>query len=202
MWMQQWMPAAAADCPQFYSHKNPQHTACKPLNTWCKIKESGMDDTQRGLILKLHNHYRSRIARGNVTGFKPAADMQELLWDSDLEYVAQAHANLCTTPDGDLKHDHVRDRFTPRFEFTGQNLAWIGRSFSDGGPNWTYVILNWFEEHKLYPARLVSRFDVTAGIKTGHFTQLVWAKSRYVGCGYVYYTVDKARYPHMKHYAC
>ncbi|XP_054932969.1 CRISP/Allergen/PR-1-like [Dermacentor andersoni] len=89
MWAQQWMRAAAADCPEFYRHKNPQHTACKPLNSWCKIKESGVDDIQRSLILKLHNDYRSRIARGNVTGFKPAADMQELLWDSDLEYVAQ-----------------------------------------------------------------------------------------------------------------
>ncbi|KAL1421815.1 hypothetical protein MTO96_022735 [Rhipicephalus appendiculatus] len=110
----------------------------------------------RALILKLHNEYRSRIAQGNVTGFKPAADMKEMLWDSDFQYVAQALANLCTPPDGDLKHDNVRDRFTPRFEQVD-------------GP--------------LHPAR-------------------VGAKSRYVGCGYVYYTVDKARYAHMKMYAC
>ncbi|KAH7955505.1 hypothetical protein HPB52_001063 [Rhipicephalus sanguineus] len=202
---QQWTPVATENCPDFYRQKNPQHTACKPPNSWCKIKDRSADDAQRALILKLHNEYRSRVARGNVTGFKPAADMQEVLWYPDLEYVAQVDlvdANLCTTPNGDLKHDNVHDRFTPRFEQVGENLAWRGRAFSNDGPNWTYVILGWFSEYKLFPANLVSRLQVLVGVKTGHFTQYLWTKSRYVGCVYVYYTVYKARYPYMKLYAC
>ncbi|KAH6932402.1 hypothetical protein HPB50_005314 [Hyalomma asiaticum] len=100
-----------------------------------------------------------------------------------------------------MKHDEVRDRFTPRFQDVGQNLGWRGRSYSDGGPKWTYATFGWYIEHKFFPPSYMSRLRVPLGVKTGHFSPLVWARTRYVGCGYVYHTVDKARYPHM-HYAC
>ncbi|KAH7959612.1 hypothetical protein HPB49_012467 [Dermacentor silvarum] len=222
-------PAAAQSCPASYRQKNPQHTACKPRNSWCKIKVSGVDSEQRALILRLHNEFRSETALGRLPGFRSAADMQELLWDDELEYVAQAsalegeaavihvvspsiyagvprpaHANLCTTPDGDLKHDNITDRFTNRFPKTGQNLAWEGQSNYIEGSNWTWVMDGWFtQEYGLYPWYNVPHFTPIEGVKIGHFTQIVWAQTRYVGCGYVYYNVDaNVPFPHMKHYAC
>ncbi|XP_065282086.1 uncharacterized protein [Dermacentor albipictus] len=196
-------PASAQFCPPSYRQKNPQHTACKQRNMWCKIKASGVNATEREFILKLHNDFRSQTALGNLPGFSTAADMQELLWDDELATVAQAHASLCTTPDGDLKHDDAKDRFTSRFEETGQNTAWIGRSNYHEGSNWTWAMDGWFtQEYKLYPPRNVPKFAPVEGVKIGHFTQIIWAKTRYVGCGYVYYNVDGARYPHMKQCTC
>ncbi|XP_050047308.2 uncharacterized protein [Dermacentor andersoni] len=196
-------PASAQFCPPSYRQKNPQHTACKRRNMWCRIKVSGVNSTERALILKLHNDFRGQTALGKLPGFSTAADMQELLWDDELEYVAQAHASLCTTPDGDLKHDDVKSRFTSRFEKTGQNLAWIGRSNYKEGANWTWAMDGWFtKEYPLYPPRGVVEFAPVKNAKIGHFTQIIWAKTRYVGCGYVYYNVDGARYPHMRQYTC
>ncbi|XP_075539756.1 uncharacterized protein LOC142574593 [Dermacentor variabilis] len=196
-------PASAQFCPPSYREKNPEHTACKRRNMWCRIKVAGVNSTERALILKLHNDFRGQTALGKLPGFSTAADMQELLWDDELEYVAQAHASLCTTPDGDLKHDDVKNRFTSRFEKTGQNLAWIGRSNYKEGANWTWAMDGWFtKEYPLYPPRGVIAFAPIKNVKIGHFTQVIWAKTRYVGCGYVYYNVDGARYPHMKHYTC
>ncbi|KAH7959611.1 hypothetical protein HPB49_012466 [Dermacentor silvarum] len=197
-------PAAAQNCPACYRRRNPQHTACKPRNSWCKIKVSHVTSEQRALILKLHNQFRSQTALGRLPGFRSAADMQELLWDHELAYGAQAHAFLCTTPDGDLKHDNIEDRFTNRFPKTGQNLAWEARSHYIEGPNWTWVMDGWFtKEYRLYPPNNVPNFTPIKGVKIGHFTQIIWAETRYVGCGYVYYNVDmKADFPHMKHYTC
>ncbi|KAH6932403.1 hypothetical protein HPB50_005315 [Hyalomma asiaticum] len=195
--------SSAQDCPHSYRRRNPHHTACRPRNSWCKIQVSGVDATQRDLILKLHNQFRSQTAKGHLPGFLSAADMQELLWDEELAYVAQAHANLCTPPDGDLKHDRKEDRFTSRFDRPGQNLAWSAQNYFVDGPNWTWAMDGWFtKEYGLYPSRYIPEFRVIPGVKIGHFTQVVWSMSRYVGCGYTYYNVDGAELNHMKHYAC
>ncbi|KAH7959613.1 hypothetical protein HPB49_012468 [Dermacentor silvarum] len=196
-------PAAAQNCPPSYHKKNPNHTACKRRNFWCKIKVKGVGPFDRNFILKLHNEFRSQTALGRLPGFRSAADMQELLWDDELAYVAQAHANLCTKPDGDLKHDEVTDRFTSRFTKTGQNLAWQGRSKYVEGANWTWAMDGWFtQEYGLYPPENVSQFTPIEGVKIGHFTQVIWAATRYVGCGYVYYNAEGAVYTHMKQYTC
>ncbi|XP_049519748.1 adhesive plaque matrix protein-like [Dermacentor silvarum] len=62
----------------------------------------------------------------------------------------------------------------------------------------------WFtQEYGLYPPKNVPHFTPIKGVKIGHFTQVIWAKTRFVGCGYVYYNVDmKADFPHMKQYTC
>ncbi|XP_054932805.1 venom allergen-1-like [Dermacentor andersoni] len=196
-------PASAQFCPPSYRNKNPEHTACKRRNMWCRIKAAGVHPKIRASILKMHNDFRSQTALGKLPGFQTAADMQELLWDDELATVAQAHATLCTTPDGDLKNDKVEDRFTDRFEQTGQNTAWLGRPGYVEGPNWTWAMDGWFtKEYKLYPPRDVSKFAPVKDAKIGHFTQIIWAKTHYVGCGYVYYSVDGALYPHMKQYTC
>ncbi|KAH7959614.1 hypothetical protein HPB49_012469 [Dermacentor silvarum] len=196
-------PAAAQHCLATYRLRNPNHTTCRQRPSWCRIKDSGVSMEQRYLILKLHNQFRSQTTLGRLPGFPAAADMQELLWDNELAHVAQAHAYICTKADGDQKHDRVEDRFTSRFPKTGQNLAWEGQPEYTPGPNWTWVMDHWFtQEYARYPPEKVAHFTPMEGVKIGHFSQVIWAQTRYVGCGYVYYRVDAKVFRHIKQYTC
>ncbi|XP_037565251.2 CRISP/Allergen/PR-1 [Dermacentor silvarum] len=194
-------PVLAVCRPEY--RKRPTHTACQSPASWCKVTVSGVDAAERARILKMHNDYRSQVAKGRLPGFPAAADMQELLWDDEMADVAQAHASLCVPPGGRLDHDKHEDRFTTRFDITGQNLGLQFSSHPPAGPDWKPVIDGWFNEYADYPPDLVSGFPRQQTRKaTGHFTQVVWAKSRYVGCGYAYYIATGTRLPHMRKYTC
>lgn len=203
VWTSLWTPAEA-QCTPDLRRKRPTHTLCKPPNNLCTIYEAGVNAAQQALIVNRHNKHRSEVAQGRLRGFSPAADMQELIWDDEIAQVAQAHADLCTPANGKLDHDDHGDRFTSQFQTTGQNLAWDGQTFPVGVSNWTNAIDEWYIEHMFYPPGYVSQYPGVAATSqaTGHFTQVIWAKTRYIGCGYVYYTVVGARLPHMRKYTC
>ncbi|KAH7955035.1 hypothetical protein HPB49_024222 [Dermacentor silvarum] len=55
------------------------HTACKAANPRCRIIERGLRAGEAEEILRLHNAYRSQMALGRVPGFKPAANMHQLV---------------------------------------------------------------------------------------------------------------------------
>ncbi|XP_077534501.1 scoloptoxin SSD976-like [Haemaphysalis longicornis] len=180
----------------------PQHTLCLRPSRACQHISRGVDAAARAHILKLHNHYRSLVAKGQLPGFAPAADMQELLWDDDLTEVAQAHAELCTDTQGTGRLKHDNDRSTTTFPDVGQNLA--SSSSSVISPlDWDDSVKRWFNEYKYYPPNRVAAFD-QSGISNaiGHFTQVIWAKSRYVGCGYLQYYVPNSIYKDVKLYTC
>ncbi|KAH6932404.1 hypothetical protein HPB50_005316 [Hyalomma asiaticum] len=201
MWISSPTPARAVCRPEY--RKRPTHTACQHPAPWCKVNVSGVEAAERALILKLHNDYRSQVAQGRLPGFPPAADMQELMWDDEMADVAQAHASLCVPPGGPLSHDKLEDRFTTRFDSTGQNLGLQFSSDPVAGPDWKPVVEGWFNEYVDYPVNLVAGFPRRPTPKaTGHFTQVVWAKSRYVGCGYAYYVAAGTPLPHMRKYTC
>ncbi|XP_077561577.1 scoloptoxin SSD976-like [Haemaphysalis longicornis] len=125
-----------------------------------------VDATSRSAILKAHNDYRSLVARGQLRGFPPAADMQELLWDDHPARVAQAHAELCQ-----FAHDDANNRCTRRFDVAGQNIA---ISTSTG-----------------------------AGLAATDLRLVIWAKSRYVGCGFTYYHyAGGVGWPYKQLYTC
>ncbi|KAH7955504.1 CRISP/Allergen/PR-1 [Rhipicephalus sanguineus] len=200
-WMSASTPVLAVCRPEY--RKRPTHTACQRPAPWCKVNASGVDAAERTLILKLHNDYRSQVAQGRLPGFPAAADMQELLWDDEMADVAQALASLCVPPGGRLEHDKVEDRFTTRFKTTGQNLGLQFSSHPVTGPDWKPVVDGWFNEYVDYPPNFVAGFPRNPTRKpTGHFTQVIWAKSRYVGCGYAYYIATGTALPHMRKYTC
>uniref|UniRef100_L7MBK5 Putative tick salivary antigen-5 protein n=1 Tax=Rhipicephalus pulchellus TaxID=72859 RepID=L7MBK5_RHIPC len=47
--------------------------------------------------------------------------------------------------------------------------------------NWASVIKGWFDEYKLFNPNEVDSFRTVQD--SGHFTQLIWAKTTHVGCG-------------------
>merc|ERR1712203_797837 len=85
----------------------------------------GMTDAGKVAILEKHNELRRRVAKGEESGQPAAADMRELVWDDELEAIAQRWADQCT-----FEHDSVRTLLDGTR--VGQNLY---QSFSSAETN-------------------------------------------------------------------
>ncbi|XP_077541056.1 antigen 5 like allergen Cul n 1-like isoform X2 [Haemaphysalis longicornis] len=176
VWLVAWLVACcpgsglARTCRAAYRNtvNGVVHTACQPQNRNCTILKRGLSAADKKALLRRHNKLRSLVATGRLKGYKPAANMYELVWDDELAEVAQALADRC----GDMSHDLASARFTRRFKLTGQNLATEQRSNQVMTVNWVRFIDRWFKEHKNYPPQQVKRFQPSfEGRPVGHFTQ-------------------------------
>ena len=117
------------------------------------------------------------VARCNLAPLKNAAIMPPLVWDNELEKVAQAWADKCTT-----KHSGGR---------YGENLAFGHKTLVDAVKAWDS------ERKNINVAALNNKFTFTADANSqqwckggwsncGHFTQGIWAKTTRVGCAAAY----------------
>ncbi|KAK8756769.1 hypothetical protein V5799_000537 [Amblyomma americanum] len=112
--------------------------------------------------------------------------MLEMCWDNQLAEVAQALAERCSTPQGIMSHDRPDDRTTPTFSKAGQNL------FSELAPittktvdiKWHFVVRDRFDENYLYSSSKAEMYEAVKG--TTYSTQMAWARSYAVGCGFTY----------------
>ncbi|KAJ8299047.1 hypothetical protein KUTeg_023107 [Tegillarca granosa] len=100
-------------------------------------------------------------------------------WDDEVASIAQKWADNCVT-----SHDQNYNRFIPGRLQSGQNLY-----YGSAKVTWDQPINAWHSE--------VSDFTFGGSNnlgQVGHYTQVVWAKSTKIGCGYakcgsVYYYV-------------
>ncbi|XP_013415601.1 cysteine-rich venom protein latisemin [Lingula anatina] len=136
----------------------PGHSAC--LEPSEKFISGGVSAEDKMLIVDQHNKYRRQI--------KHASDMQMMVWDDELERVAEGWAKQCISD----HEDGILRRIPGRFS-VGQNL---GIDYT----SWENCISGWFNESKdfRYNDSSVKFEDV------GHFTQLVWSGSSLVGCAF------------------
>lgn len=74
---------------------------------------------------------------------------------------------------------------------TGQNLAF-------GYTNWAHVIDGWFSEIEYFQ---YGRQDDMSFREVGHFTQLTWAESAKIGCGWAKCSNLKGRILYACNYA-
>lgn len=209
LWLVAWLVACcpgsglARTCRAVYRNtvNGVVHTACQPQNRNCTILRRGLSAADKKALLRRHNKLRSLVATGRLNGYKPAANMYELVWDDELAEVAQALADRC----GDMSHDLASARFTRRFKLTGQNLATEQRSNQVMTVNWVRFIDRWFKEHKDYPPQQVKRFQPSfQGRPVGHFTQVIWANTQYLGCGFTMFRMkgDFGAMPFKNNYVC
>merc|ERR1712136_130923 len=157
------------------------------------ITDQAMKDT----ILNKHNELRSLVANGEeergVDGGQPkATNMRELTWNDELAEVAQRWVNQCIA-------GHDKNRRTDDFEYVGQNWAWaavVGGNHDDSGAVASGMVQKWYDEVKDITAQAVDSFSLDKTVTgatgdIGHYTQVVWAETTDVGCGYMTSNVNE-----------
>ncbi|KAK7873921.1 hypothetical protein R5R35_012935 [Gryllus longicercus] len=169
-----------------YCHLCSTHTMCQytGVSSACRAGrwEHGVPADQQGAIVEVHNKLRDQIAQGKETRGSPgpqppAANMLRMTWDDELAQVAQRWADQCN-----YQHDACRN--VPRF-YVGQNLyikiQWPCSSM-DSKQYWEEAILAWYNEVAQFDKNSVGSLKGASG--TGHYTQVVWANTNRVGCGF------------------
>jgi len=114
-------------------------------------------------ILDLHNIYRS---------FEDSGDMERQIWNDRMESLARVWAANCD-------FEHPDKSVNKEYDNVGQNLYVTSAKTVD----LARPMFQWYDEIKDHN---YDTLTCTAGKMCGHYTQLVWAHSRYVGCAYHY----------------
>ncbi|RWR99219.1 vespid v5 venom allergen-like protein, partial [Dinothrombium tinctorium] len=159
---------------------------------------SGLTTSDIELIISLHNELRNKIANGEQSkhGFPSAANMMEMEWDDELSSIAQWHASQCR-----FKHESYAERRSMKFKLVGQNLFLLRKSRFDLQPKWSKIINLWYEELQIAPNSVVHNFNLH-GLNIGHFTQMAWASSRKIGCGFAAFRIVDPKFKVAHLYTC
>ncbi|XP_033219896.1 venom allergen 5-like [Belonocnema kinseyi] len=159
------------------------HTMCLYKNTQpiCTEKSYDLTSEQKDEIVNIHNKDRQKVASGNEKQGNPgpqppAKNMPNLDWDTELALIAQTWANQCT-----FAHDECRA--VRRFS-VGQNVAMIATT-AETAPGLEDLIKMWYDEVALFDFNQVEYVTNFNGV--GHYTQMLWANTTIIGCGYVNY---------------
>jgi len=153
----------------------------KPENLWTN-KTSKFPDNSIKDILNEHNKYRSNITDGTTkckSGLLPSAsDMVQIYWDEKLAKTAQLWANNCEAAPSDQQFRSYVG------QYVGENMASfkIADEKSSQIMDWIKVIGNWFNEVKDFDMAYLFPYQLTE--TSDRFTQIVWAKTNFVGCGF------------------
>jgi hypothetical protein len=143
-------------------------------NRFLRRADSGvLTASDKQELLDKHNSLRSQVALGNTDGEPMATDMTELIWDDALAASSATYASEC-------KFAHPGGTF-------GENL-YAAASTIDNIDNIAKLVSgvqNWFDEYKFYTYGTIGGTeDCDDGKQCGHYTQVVWANTLSVGCGY------------------
>lgn len=145
-----------------------------------------ISDADRQTLLDWHNQVRSEVASGGVYAQPTATNMPKLVWDDTLATLAQNHADTC-------QYGHNQDRQSEyaalggTWGYVGENIA---VTYSSVTPTPAQGIANaqygWFtEEEAAYTFGTLGGSDACDPSTSScyHYTQIVWANTRALGCG-------------------
>ncbi|XP_033117356.1 multiple epidermal growth factor-like domains protein 11 [Anneissia japonica] len=118
---------------------------------------------QQKQIVAWHNSYRKRVPG-------PAADMEEMKWDDKLADMAKQYAKQCVW-------EHGNPDMETRYHYIGQNLAWSSSNSRQSSA--AFMLSLWNNERKYYN---ILTNQCQEGRMCGHYTQMVWASTKNVGC--------------------
>ncbi|XP_011165202.1 venom allergen 3 [Solenopsis invicta] len=168
-------------CSQRGSHTMCRYPSSSPSNACRQWSNNGLTEAEKNTIVKRHNELRQRVAsgqesRGNPGPQPPAVSMPALVWDDELATIAQRWANQCN-----FNHDTCRnvDRFA-----VGQNIAMTYNSGDNNSPMESFVDM-WYDEVDKFDRNKVDYYEFEPS--TGHYTQVVWANTKTIGCGRIKY---------------
>lgn len=181
-------------CESKYNYNGYENTKCLycgvDLNN-CnnKVCTNGITtDDDKNAIVNAHNKFRRMVALGEVQSGDPgpqpsAANMMELEWDDELASWAQLWVEQCIDGHDKDRNIGVVTNYDIK-NYVGQNRYDGWSSEYSSYRNYTAFVEAWFNEVKDWPASAVSSYYVTSGPETGHYTQVIWAKTTKVGCGF------------------
>ncbi|XP_054724749.1 CRISP/Allergen/PR-1-like [Uloborus diversus] len=178
------------ECPSLYLRYSLNHSYCAPANNSCQIFYRGVTQNEINFILRYHNDVRSVVATGKETkggGLPKAANMLEMVWDTELASVAQKRAENCV-----YEHDCSDCRRVGNFA-VGQNIAYTqlicyGKAdCKSNTADWNKVLTMFYEEVKQFQKKWISPFQFQHEV--GHFTQMIWADTWRLGCGFVAFSL-------------
>jgi len=168
------------------------HTMCKfkgPSSSCTqKTKSRGMTQASKEAVLAKHNELRRKVAKGEEADQPGASNMRELVWDEELEAIAQRWADQCT-----FGHDQREQRVLLDGTQVGQNVAkaWNSAQLSEDQlteENVKAVQEQWYnKEVSMFNSASIDAFSSSPA---DHYTQIVWAETDRLGCGTVYYRDD------------
>jgi len=173
-----------------FCDKSKEHTMCKYIgpSKECAKKTSfrTLSKDAKQAILDKHNALRRKVAKGEekFNNQPKAADMREMVWNDELEKVAQRWSDQCT-----FGHDKERKKLDGTY--VGQN-AYISMTTADtdeteANNQAVNSVQAWYDEVSKpgFDPVNIDPFKSSAG--TGHYTQVVWGASEELGCGMVFY---------------
>jgi len=140
----------------------------------CELPPSKLEG-DKAKILDMHNEKRRQVD-------PPATNMKDLKWDAGLASLAQAWSDRCNFDHGNVPE--IKNVVRPDGKKYGQSRGiGTGQNLSLGTmkPPMESAMKRWYGEKKDYDYCSNSKLRPNAVI--GHYTQVVWAKSEYVGCG-------------------
>ena len=160
----------------------------------CNTFKKPMTVDQKKLIISLHNEIRNKIALKSDKNAKLpfASNMIQMYWSEELALKAQDHANKCTKNYSDQKF-----RTNPKF-ISGENVFFVETKGGQPQPDWNKAVTHWANFGKAAPPSRIEKFNY-AGYNISPFTQIIWAKSYLVGCGF---SVSKTDQGDLSLYVC
>jgi len=162
----------------------------------CNKDPGLMSIDEKKFILLTLNRLRNQVATQTTTiGPKLpfARNMLQMYYSDTLGSTAQTVANRCF-----YKHSNPQERKQPQFS-VGENV--FRMKFINGTPekNWQNAIEDWFSEIKDFGGKSVVQYNPNGPV-TSHFTQLIWANTFLVGCGFASYSDSPKEISHL--YVC
>lgn len=157
-----------------------EHTLCKYTSETIACPgdgvKGGLTEELKKAILDRHNVHRQRVALGKQSPQPHASNMMKLSWHEEAEKIAQRWANQCVS-----SHDSCR---ALENSAVGQNFASHSISLTSPDVKGTIVKMvdMWYDEVKDFTGK-VDSFEFVGN--TAHYTQVVWAESTAIGCGFI-----------------
>jgi hypothetical protein len=152
------------------------------------------------MILNAHNYFRNSIAlklKTKIPNELPyALNMKQMYWSEQLAINAQKWADEGNFIFSDRDRRKVKIKRGKKEIYSGENIFMESNLMAFPTMNWETAISSWYEELKGYHGD-VNIFDYEVG--TAQFTQLIWAETYLVGCGFSQYQ-DSENYSNL--YVC
>ncbi|CAH0547732.1 unnamed protein product [Brassicogethes aeneus] len=163
------------------------------------VMDEGMNDNDRLRILELHNNLRKRIREGREVKHPIPApgELLDLEYDMNLERIARESIKLVTCDEGYILEDaNFGDIGMNRYTHQTSSLDMALEKFPTKNTNgkWSNAFRHFTREKHDFEYKKINQ--------PLPYTQVIWGKTRRIGCAYIFGTKDDPETPYSKYYLC